>query len=192
MGSEMCIRDSIDQDTTLAIAHVYKQEMYLWMHMKGLYSLGIFKVPPNAVNFHGQNGALQSWRNMPPIVSVTLRVPRSKLSPFISKVTKVGCTPPPHGILESSPRSANQWQHMFAATQIGFGTLKTKGLGSATHSNWKLTKTKWDGQEIRQCSFLSMCLAGFYFKNHASPLSRSLSNTLLQRSRRLGVMLSAT
>ncbi|CAI7647333.1 unnamed protein product [Penicillium viridicatum] len=147
--------DLIDQDTTLAIAHVYKQGMYLWIHMKGLYSLNIFKIPPNAVNFHGQNGALQSWRNMPPIVSVTLRVPRSKLSPFISKIIKVGCTPPLHGILESSPRSANQWQHMFAATQIGFGTLKTKGFRFSNSFELEINEDQvgWSGNSPIFLSF---------------------------------------
>ncbi|KAF7529978.1 hypothetical protein PCG10_004953 [Penicillium crustosum] len=119
--------DLMNQDTSPAFANTYMQELCLWMHLKGLHSVDILKRSPHSLTGHSQTGTLQGWQNMPPMVSVTLRVPRSKLDPFIAETIKVGVTPPLHAILQSSPRAASQWQNMFAETQIGFGTLNAKG-----------------------------------------------------------------
>lgn len=119
--------DLMDQDTSLAFANTYMQELILWMHLKGLYSVDILKGPPNRLTGRPQTGTLQGWQNMPPMVNVTLQVPRNKLDPFIAETIKVGFTPPLHAILQSSSRAAKQWQNMFAETQIGFGNLKHKG-----------------------------------------------------------------
>ncbi|CAG7946889.1 unnamed protein product [Penicillium nalgiovense] len=115
------------QDTSLAFASTYMQELNLWMHLKGLYSVDVLKCLPNSLTGPPKTGTLHGWQNMPPMVSVTLRIPRSKLDPFIAQAIKVRFTPPLHAILQSSPRAANQWQNMFAETQIGFGNLRAKG-----------------------------------------------------------------
>ncbi|KAJ5374296.1 hypothetical protein N7517_006302 [Penicillium concentricum] len=120
--------DLIDQGTSLAFSNIYMQELNLWMHMKGVYSIDVLQGSPKIPIVNPQFETLQGWQKMPCTVSIALRVPRSKLEPFIAGTMKVGgFTPPLHAILQSSPRAANQWQHMFAATQIGFGILKTKG-----------------------------------------------------------------
>lgn len=119
--------DLIDHDTRLPFAHTYRQELQLWMHMQGLYSVNTFRSTPNPLNHHPQTGTLKDWQNIPPMVSVTLRIPRSTLGPFIAKTMEIGFAPPLHGVLHSSAQAADQWQHMFAATQIGFGSVKSKG-----------------------------------------------------------------
>ncbi|CAI7623202.1 unnamed protein product [Penicillium glandicola] len=145
----------MDQDTSLAFSNTYMQELNLWMHLKGLYSVDILKTSPHSMTGHPQTGTLQGWQNMPPMVSVTLLVPRSKLDPFITETIKVGFTPPLHAILQSSPRAANQWQNMFAETQIGFGNIQTKGSRYSDSFEVKIDEDSlgWKGKSPMLLSF---------------------------------------
>ncbi|KAJ5964056.1 uncharacterized protein N7479_003932 [Penicillium vulpinum] len=97
----------MDQDTSLAFANTYVQELNFWIYMKGLYPVDILKGSPNSLTTHAQAETLQGWPNMPFMVSVTLQMPRSKLDPFIAETMKVGFTPPLHAILQSSSQAAN-------------------------------------------------------------------------------------
>ncbi|KAJ9487385.1 hypothetical protein VN97_g5937 [Penicillium thymicola] len=145
----------MDHDTGLAFANTYMQELGLWMHLKGLYSVDILKTPPHSLTGHPQTGTLQGWQNMPPMVSVTLRVPRSKLDPFIAEAVKVSVTPPLQAILQSSQRAARQWQNMFAETQIGFGNLKAKGSRYSDEFEVEIDEDQmgWKGQSPMFISF---------------------------------------
>lgn len=94
--------DLMNQDTRLSIPHTYMQELHLWMHMKGLYSINVSEGPQNRSNDDFQAGTLNTWQTIPPMVSVTPWIPRSILGPFITKTIEIGFAPPLHSVIQSS------------------------------------------------------------------------------------------
>lgn len=147
--------DLMDNDTGLAFANTYIQELTLWMHITGLYTVHVLRGSPKAVAGPQKAKLLQDWPNMPAMVSVTLKVPRDKLDFFITETIKAGYTPPLHGVLQSSDEAASQWQNMFAATQIGFGNLRTKGSRNSDSFELEIDEDKqgWSGNSSMLLSF---------------------------------------
>jgi hypothetical protein len=145
----------MDDDSSLAFATTYMQELTLWMHMMGLYTVDILKSPPNSSASPQDTGTVKQWQNIPAVVSVILQVPRHKIDPFIKQSIEKGITPPLQAILQSSPQAANQWQNMFAATQIGFGTLRTEGAQHSDTFNLRIDEDqlKWSGKSSMFVSF---------------------------------------
>jgi MYND finger len=63
---------------------------------------------------------------VPPVVCVTLEVPRERLQVFAGGVViKVG-TPPVHCLVQGSS-NGRPWQNIFGAVQIGFGKVESRG-----------------------------------------------------------------
>jgi hypothetical protein len=145
----------IDEDNSLALANTYMQELNLWMHMMGLYSAGFLKTPPSSSVDHQCAGTLKQWQNIPAVVSVTLEVPRYELDLVIKESIEIGLTPPLQGVLQSSPQADNQWQNMFAATQIGFGKLTTVGVQHSDSFELKIEEDQlgWSGKSSMFVSF---------------------------------------
>ena len=145
----------IDEDNSLAFANTYMQELTLWMHMMGLYSVDILKSSPNSSASRQDTGTLKQWQNIPAVVSVTLQIPRHKIDPVIKEMIEKGLTPPLQAILQSSPQAANQWQNMFAATQIGFGSLTTTGARHSDTFELKIDEDQlgWSGKSSMFVSF---------------------------------------
>ncbi|KAI1134399.1 hypothetical protein F5Y05DRAFT_235168 [Hypoxylon sp. FL0543] len=125
----------------------YIQELYIYLHMLGVFSADLLRkwhdrkelglesgdslfaaIVPRITPVDGKWEDLRDWKNIPPVVSVTLRVPRRKLSVLTAKGSQIG-TPPVHCILEG-PHSAvmNTWQNIFPACQMGFGEIVSKGV----------------------------------------------------------------
>lgn len=118
----------LEEADSLSFSNSYDQELFLWMHMMGIYSVAILQNPPGSSVVSSQaTGILQQWPDIPAVVCVTLRVPRSQLDLFIKKSIEKHYTPPLQGVMRSSSHAKNQWQNMFSATQIGFGHLVSKG-----------------------------------------------------------------
>ncbi|CAG8374371.1 unnamed protein product [Penicillium salamii] len=145
----------IDGDERLAFSHTYTQELNLWTHMMGLYSVDILRNPPSALVGSQGSGILQQWQNIPEVVSVTLEVPRDRLDPFIKESMKKGFTSAIQGTLQSSPQSENQWQNMFAATQVAFGSLDSKGAQSSDLYELEIHEDElgWSGRSSMFVSF---------------------------------------
>ncbi|CAG8017467.1 unnamed protein product [Penicillium olsonii] len=147
--------EHIDGDEKLAFSHTYMQELNLWMHMMGLYSVDILRSPPSGPGISQDASPLQKWDNIPEVVGVTLQIPRSRLDPFIKESMKKGFTSAIQGSVQSSPDAANQWQNMFAATQVAFGRLKTKGAQSSDLYEVDIDEDGlgWSGQSSMLLSF---------------------------------------
>jgi hypothetical protein len=145
----------MNEDQSFAFANTYMQELTLWMHMMGLYSVDILRSPPNSSGGRQDAGTLKQWQNIPAVVSVTLQIPRHKLDPFIKQTIEKGITSPLQAVLQSSPQAANQWQNMFAATQIGFGKLTTEGTQYSDSFSLEIKEDqlKWSGKSSMFVSF---------------------------------------
>ncbi|KAI0450370.1 hypothetical protein F5B21DRAFT_491381 [Xylaria acuta] len=125
----------------------YFQELYVYLHMMGVFSSALlrcwndrnersaistammFTYPRARITpLNEKWGDLRDWENIPSVVCVTLKIPRSKLGVFtnISR-GKIG-TPYVHCLLEGASSSgAGSWQNIFPACQLGFGGISTRG-----------------------------------------------------------------
>ncbi|CAJ2510471.1 Uu.00g132800.m01.CDS01 [Anthostomella pinea] len=133
-----------DKTMTIFLSHVkhrpnapmgmnYVQELCVYMHMLGVYSTEWMKTPRNTVQGTSTLGDSRDWKNMPTVVCITLRVPRTKLAVITAmKPTKLG-TPSVHCVLQAPfPSTTGQWQNIFPACQYTFGSISTRGR---RHSN---------------------------------------------------------
>ncbi|OAP54571.1 hypothetical protein AYL99_11019 [Fonsecaea erecta] len=117
----------IETDSSLLMGMNYIQELYLFLHIFKVYSVdtfsGLVKQPSTAVA-----KGLASWNGIPPVICITLKVPRERLRAITSlKPAEIG-TPIVHCIIKSSPASRSRpWQNIFSAVQLSFGNISTTG-----------------------------------------------------------------
>ncbi|KAI1157253.1 hypothetical protein F5B18DRAFT_672117 [Nemania serpens] len=106
----------------------------------------------------GKWGDLRDWKNIPPVVCVTLRIPRNKLTVFTNMdLQKLG-TPPVHCVLEGSDRwGMSGWQNIFPACQLSFGDMST--LGKSYNDSYEISVQEdnagWNGTSPLIASFFA-------------------------------------
>jgi hypothetical protein len=121
--------DLIEIDTTVLMSLNYMQELYLYLKLYGVLSVPTLSSSPVQSNFSGATpGGLSCWKNIPPILSATLIVPREKIKVITDiDTTKIG-SPIMHCVVQSSPSYQSQrWQNIFSVVQVSFGNLSTAG-----------------------------------------------------------------
>ncbi|KAI1431668.1 hypothetical protein GGR50DRAFT_689527 [Xylaria sp. CBS 124048] len=121
----------------------YFQELYMYLHMMGVFSIDMLR---NWQDRDGRNvssmtmsaftsrtrlasekklGDLRDWGNIPSVVCITLKIPRSKLVIFKTVPSSQSGTPYVHCFLHG-PRH-NPWHNIFQACQLVFGEISTRG-----------------------------------------------------------------
>ncbi|KAI0547822.1 hypothetical protein F4679DRAFT_597235 [Xylaria curta] len=133
--------DLIEGRSNAPMGMNYYQELNVYLHMLGVFSTNVMKgwtkrnEDPTLTPFlspvrpvDGKWGDLRDWKNIPPVVCVTLRIPRNKLTVFTNMdLNKLG-TPPVHCLLQGSGgRRMSGWQNIFPACQLSFGGVSTLG-----------------------------------------------------------------
>lgn len=108
----------IENDFSLLMGRNYIQELYVSLHLLGVYSIEFLRRPVS-----DKEQAI-GWKDMPSVVFVTLLVPRDKLAVFTDDEAKSTGTPPLNCIVQSA---SMMWLNVFAAIQVGFGSLSTSG-----------------------------------------------------------------
>lgn len=124
----------------------YIQELFVYLHLLDVFSCDVMKEwhDRNETNNRSRSmfspirsrivpvgekwGDMRDWENIPPVVCVTLKVPRNKLSVFTDlNRSKLG-TPNVHCLLQDARSSGmSSWQNLFPACQLGFGEVSTRG-----------------------------------------------------------------
>ncbi|KAK3692977.1 hypothetical protein B0T22DRAFT_504251 [Podospora appendiculata] len=137
----------------------YMQELCIYMHVLGVYSIDLLKKLPNPFpNPYGLNRDLSSWASMPAVVSVTLKVPREKLRLFTDNDSLLVGTPPVHCLVQSSLGASYRkaWQQVFAAVQMGFGQLSQSGSSYSNSCQLHIATNRlgWQGDSPLFVSFL--------------------------------------
>ncbi|OLN81247.1 hypothetical protein CCHL11_07336 [Colletotrichum chlorophyti] len=120
---------TIESDPRPSIAAHFLQELYLYMHLLGVYTTDTLCVRYNEVTPSIPYNDIRDWSGMPSIVCVILKVPRQMLTLFTNmNPVEVG-TPAFHCSLRNSEPlcQAGAWQDFFASVQISFGELSTSG-----------------------------------------------------------------
>jgi hypothetical protein len=114
--------NSIENDTNLIIGRNYLQELYLCMHLYGVHTVGVLKQVPNVPRGLYSMEASQ-WKTLPPIVCITLKVPKSQLKIFTDRPAwKTGVH-----TLNCSLTDSSRWQNDYSVLQFCFGKLTSIG-----------------------------------------------------------------
>lgn len=111
----------ITDDTRRTTGPNFSHELLMYMHLLDVCRVPALAAPRNQSAGGGTRRRISDWKDMPPIVCVTLKVPRSRLGFF----TEAGGTLPVQCYLQDS--AGAKWHNTFAALQLGFGTIKTTG-----------------------------------------------------------------
>ncbi|RWA14948.1 hypothetical protein EKO27_g233 [Xylaria grammica] len=113
-------------------------EFYTYLHILGIYSVDAFKswysreeclarslqrLTPTRENW----GDLRDWENVPPVVCVTLKIPREKLKVFTTIDGLKIETPVVYCVIKGSRSETSPTEHMFNACQLAFGDISTEG-----------------------------------------------------------------
>lgn len=149
----------VKQDETLLMSSNYLQELYLHLHLHGLYTLPDLGLPIDHIDHYQTSNSLIAWKNIPAIVCITLKVPRTNLG-HITKVPleRLG-SPILRCTLQSSDSSnaAQQWQNTFASLQLAFGeiSISSSRCGEDVKLNVSEDASGWNGHSPLLVSFLA-------------------------------------
>lgn len=119
-------RSLVECDSSILMGWNYMQELYLYLHTLDVYSVRALQSDQQEalVNF----GAAQNAEGCPPVLCVTLKVPRAALKKITSVPhSKLG-TPLLHCSIQSSNKYGERnWHNIFSAVQLAFGEPTTTG-----------------------------------------------------------------
>jgi len=149
--------DLIGADRHLIVGRNFMQELYTYLHLFDLYSVDTLQPgcepfsPPSASNF------IHEWNDRPPVVCVTIVVPRNKLD-LISRMTLQELGTPRLCCSVESARWGT-WHNMFATLQVGLGHVEARGSqgDDSFHVDFVLDKDGWLGRSDLVVSFLVPC-----------------------------------
>ncbi|KAK5627044.1 hypothetical protein RRF57_002759 [Xylaria bambusicola] len=79
------------------------------------------RVVPRIIHIDRKWGDLRDWKDIPPVVCITLKVPRSTLRVFSKANPGAIGTPPVHCILKEGGTTLTGWRNLFAACHLVFG-----------------------------------------------------------------------
>lgn len=155
----MDIFDSlVENNPTLMMGMNYIQELYVHLHLLGLYSPASFKTPFNRTGSPRCLKGITRWKDIPAVVCITLKVPRARLGVITNvSLDKLG-TPILQCILQSSGKyPGRQWQNIFVGLQLAFGDIKACGPRDEDTFNLKISHDKhgWSGHSALIVSFMA-------------------------------------
>ena len=154
--------DLVENNSTLLMSRNYIQELYLQLHLNDLYTVPTFSSPfSSPFSYTSHSAALKglgSWKEIPAVVCITLKVPRAKLRAITNVPLKELGTPILHCALQSSSSDpGRQWQNIFAVVQVAFGNVTTSG--SRCDDGFKVNVSEdvhsWKGHSSLIVSFLA-------------------------------------
>ncbi|KAJ8130454.1 hypothetical protein O1611_g3175 [Lasiodiplodia mahajangana] len=138
--------DLIENRDNAPMGMQYYQELCAHLHLMGSYSTDVLKfwherhessilsdlmrlMSLSRIAPVGEkSGDLGDWEDIPAVVCVTLKIPRKKLAVFTEAKREELSTPYVHCLLEGShSQGENSWQNIFAACQLAFGDISTRG-----------------------------------------------------------------
>ena len=144
----------IESNTTHILSRNYLQELYVWLHILDVYTVDALIARPNRPVDSTSFEDLRCWGSIPPVVCLTLEVPRSRLTALTTGDKTLG-TPPLCCSVASRPGHPRPYENSFAALQTGFGTISTTGTRFNGSFKVKVTEDKstWSGKLPMVVSF---------------------------------------
>ncbi|VUC36301.1 unnamed protein product [Clonostachys rosea] len=114
------------RDVVVPHSDMYLEEFILHLHLRGVLTVHKLAYSPLSPSMSSpSSNNILSWAGLPPVVSVTIIVPRASLQPFMQgNSTNTNIAIP---FLECLVKSPEAGSNAFAALQTSFGTLSTSG-----------------------------------------------------------------
>lgn len=122
--SDMCssLFQKISEDRTLTLATNQMQELGAQIHLMGVNTEAWIINEPSSIS---KLGGFHAWSSIPPVVAVTMLVPRQSFTRlFVDTINHKMASPALAGSLRAGSASANQWHNMFGDVHIVFGNIK--------------------------------------------------------------------
>ncbi|OJD10987.1 hypothetical protein AJ78_08148 [Emergomyces pasteurianus Ep9510] len=140
----------IEKDKILAFGPNFLHEFHTQLHIHGVYSSRPFI---KELIYDRASHGFRAWKKLPELVSITVEVPRAKLSVF-TKMPRVKLgTPFINGFVQLKHIGL---QSLFAAVQLGFGQVV--GSGAPNNDNFAVTVVEdhsgWKGKSPLIISFV--------------------------------------
>jgi len=180
----------VEHDSILLMGNHYIQELYLHLHLLGLYTVPTFR-PPFNVPYHSRAlKGLSAWKDIPPVICITLRVPRPKLRAITEVPFQILRTPILQCILQSSGKSpGRQWQNIFSVVQLAFGDISTTGSRRDDGFELKVSEDVhgWNGNSSLVVSFLAPTWT-VLLEPHATTVGLGVQSTPLSSVTFLGFL----
>ena len=150
--------DLVESHSNLLMGMNYMQELYLQLHLLDVYSVPTFGPSFNRLSNPAAFNDLRAWKDIPPAICLTVKVPRAKLAAFTKTPPMKLGTPIVHCILQASRSYLGRaWQNIFAVVQLAFGKISTSG--SRDDDNFTITVTEdprgWKGESPLLVSFMA-------------------------------------
>ena len=148
----------VEDNSTLCMNKNYMQELYLQLHLLGLYTAPIFSPTFKPISPSRATKGLHLWREIPAVICINLKVPRAQLRAITEVPSKELGNPILHCVLQSSSsHHGPQWQSTFAMVQLAFGEVTS--LGSRCDDGFRVNVSEdvhsWNGHSSLLVSFLA-------------------------------------
>lgn len=151
----MCVNlvEKIVQDRSLALSTNFMQDFCAQLHI-----LGVDTEPwmLNEVRIAPELGGFFAWKNLPPVVAVTIQVPRQAIDRLYPEHLRQNWVSPTiTGSLKSSPTGPSAFHSFFGAVQIVFGRVKeTNAKDSDDYTiSVEQDSERWSGSSPLVASF---------------------------------------
>ncbi|TGJ78966.1 hypothetical protein E0Z10_g9806 [Xylaria hypoxylon] len=153
----------------------YLQELFVYLHIFGAYSNEtllnwdqsremtspfhsgfLYNIVSRITPIDEKWDDLRDWKGIPPVVCLTLKVPRSELGVFTQANREHRGTPPVHCILQDSLAGlAGGWHNIFSACHLAFGEVRTTGerYTDSFEVHIEAASGGWDGSASLIVSF---------------------------------------
>ncbi|OAT01884.1 uncharacterized protein BDCG_06279 [Blastomyces dermatitidis ER-3] len=142
----------IEADKALGVGQNFLHELYTQLHILDVYSDPLFT---KEFKYDRSSHDFRAWKKMPYLVSITVKVPRAKLSVFTK--TRCGKLAKPYinGFVQSKQMGLGQ-HSLFAVVQLGFGQAICSGPRNSDHFAVTIAKdhSGWKGKSPLIISFV--------------------------------------
>ncbi|KAF5673183.1 hypothetical protein FHETE_3476 [Fusarium heterosporum] len=121
--------DTIAQEHRFLLASNGMQDLCLQLHLLGVNTEPWLIQESRSIP---ENGGFNRWKSLPPVVAVTVVVPRLAVTRLYTHKNKnfKTASPPLVGSVRSSHGATEAWQNMFGDVQIAFGNVETKKMSN--------------------------------------------------------------
>ncbi|PHH70322.1 hypothetical protein CDD80_6099 [Ophiocordyceps camponoti-rufipedis] len=146
------LTEAIHNDRQLALSTNFSQELAIQMHLQGVATLpylmeGAGGPPP-------EEGPLKGWEDIPPVVVLTLMVPRDRLRQLYEESSNHKYSSPTVvGSLRNDPASPDQWHNMYGDVHMVFGNIREEIGGPGKDCFIEEDEDGWEGLSPLFASF---------------------------------------
>ncbi len=171
----------IAEDFNLATRENHLQELYVQLHVLGVYSMPMFSLRPD----HGNQGQRRAWdddkwKNISEsgVVCITLEVPRAELGAITSLTGVDPGISPAHCIVQTECS-----KNIFEILQIAFGKVTTSGLRDSGDFRVHLTEDG-DGWAGSSALIVTFCAPTSVFLHDPQNISITFKTKRLQHCKK--------